>query len=242
MHSADRLGVALALLATLAVSSAFVVPSLVVRSTDSATARRFTTAPLAARPNGGKDPNNSFESLFTGGAFNDEDEAAVKIATKIRSVKDLGWTGPAKRKGKARPRHRAWGGSSELPVQLKANYDESNPKCVEKWLTQEEFYSIARVDGPAADTVFVALSGGGAFAERDVCEAKLQQWRSGEPKGNSFNESAFLKSVSEGRRDLGLGWVLFLAINGFFVSSIVFPTNPGAKALEGLIANLQGLA
>lgn len=227
----------LALLASVSACSAFIVPP----KTNAVTVPRSTIDSLALRPgrsDNEKDPNNSLDNLFTGGAFDGQDEEAIKIASKLRSVKDLGWTAPAKRKGSTRPRHRAFGGSTEKPVQLKANYDESSPKCVEKWLTQDEFYSIVRADGPAADTVFVALAGGGAFAERDVCEAKLQRWRS---SGNTFDEAAFLKSVGEGRRDLGLGWGFFLGLNGFFASSIVFPTNPAAKALESALAQLQGL-
>lgn len=84
---------------------------------------------------------NLAESIFKGGMFEDEDPItdAVKIASKIKSAKDLGWTKPPKRAGNTRPRHRAWGGESEKPVQLKANYDESNENCVEKWLTQVKF-------------------------------------------------------------------------------------------------------
>ena len=78
---------------------------------------------------------NILQSVFTGGQFDGVEEDAAKIASRIKSVKDLGWSAPAKRRGKARPRHRAWGGEGEQPIQLKANYDESNERCVEKWLT-----------------------------------------------------------------------------------------------------------
>ena len=100
-------------------------------------------------------------SFFTGGALDKMEQQAVKLASspRLKTVKDLGWTQPVKRKGSTRPRHRAWGGEGELPIQLKPNYDESSPLCVEKWLTLEDFYAKVRDDGPAADTVFCALAG-----------------------------------------------------------------------------------
>jgi len=196
---------------------------------------------------------NILESTFTGGAFEDEpsDEilaSAIKIASQIKSVKDLGWTKAPKRKGKARPRHRAWGGEGEMPVQSKPNYDEAMDNVVEKWLTIEDFLKSTRAKpGPAADSVFVALSGGAKYAERDICEAKIEQWTSGSSAGvksgrkgaASFNEAAFIKTVNDGRRDLGLGWGAFVSVNTFFASCIVFPNNPAAKALESLVDNLK---
>ena len=84
--------------------------------------------------------NNILETTFTGG-WGAKPEAeieagAIKIASRIRTLKDLGWKKPERRAGNIRPRHRAFGGSGEKPVQLKANYDESKEMCVEKWLTQ----------------------------------------------------------------------------------------------------------
>lgn len=204
---------------------------------------------------------NILESIFTGGAFESDFSneeilsSAAVIASKIKSTKDLGWKiDPPKRKGKARPRHRAWGGEGEEPVQNKSNYDESNERCVEKWLTMEDFLANTKAQpGPAADTVFVALAGGAKYAERDICEAKIQEWTSaslsatrspakstglfGRSTGgaSSFNEKAFIKSVQEGRRELLVGWAGFLSVNTFFASSIIFPTNPGAKFLESLV-------
>ena len=54
---------------------------------------------------------NSFDDLFKGGVFAEEDPipGAIQIASKIKSVKDLGWNGPEKRVGNTRPRHRAFG-------------------------------------------------------------------------------------------------------------------------------------
>ena len=81
-------------------------------------------------------------SFFTGGAFESKvtkelnDRDAIEIASKIRSVKDLGWNKPPKRKGNKRPRHRAWGGQDEVPVQDKPAYDENNKNSPEKWLSQ----------------------------------------------------------------------------------------------------------
>jgi hypothetical protein len=208
---------------------------------------------------------NIFDSIFTGGALKDTpspDEiisSASSIASRIKSVKDLGWTKPPKRRGNARPRHRAWGGEGEMAIQDKANYDETRENCVEKWLTMEDFLrATGAPPGPAADTVFVALAGGAKYAEREICEMKIAQWTgqksiNGKVNDNNnnknnkkalmtFDQDAFLKTVQEGRRDLLLGWASFLSINLFFVSCIAFPTNPAAKALEGFIENLKDQA
>lgn len=200
---------------------------------------------------------NIFDSIFTGGAFEDtpsEDilSSASSIASKIKSVKDLGWTKPPKRRGNARPRHRAWGGEGEMSIQDKANYDETRENCVEKWLTMEDFLRATRATpGPAADTVFVALAGGAKYAEREICEMKIAQWTgqgkiAKENNNNkkkkalvAFDQDAFRRTVKEGRQDLLLGWVSFLSVNLFFASCIAFPTNPAAKALEGFIENLK---
>jgi len=180
---------------------------------------------------------NILESFFTGGAFDNVEQDAAKVAAKIKSVKDLGWTLPAKRAGQTRPRHRAWGGEREQPVQLKPNYDESNERCVEKWLTLEDFSFKTKSNGAVAATVFVALAGGGKYAERGSCEKIISQWRSSEKGG--FDESEFLKTVKSGRFQLFTGWFLFLSINFFFVTSLAFPTNPAAKALESIVGKIQ---
>jgi len=180
-------------------------------------------------------------SIFTGGAFDGvESDAASVVASRVKSVKDLGWTKAPKRKGSTRPRHRAYGGEGENPVQFKPNYDESNPLCVEKWLTQEELEVKCKVSsGPVSDTIFVALAGGGAFAERDVCEKKIQTWRSSDGN-NAFDETAFLKTVQQGRLQLGLGWLIFGSAVTFAGTGIIFPTNPAMKVFEGLVDQLRG--
>lgn len=169
------------------------------------------------------------DKFFTGGAFDKMDPEAAKIASRFKTVRDLGWTNKdAKIRGNARPRHRAFGGEGEKPVQLKPNYDDSKAKCVEKWLTQEDFYAKVKNEGPAADTVFCALAGGGAFAERSICESKLEQWR---PNGK-FDEAAFVKSVNEGRTTLAIGWAIYSSVLFTAALGIVAPTNPFMKALE----------
>merc|ERR1712232_1209580 len=113
-------------------------------------------------------------------------------------------------------------------------YDESKENCPEKWLTQEEVYKIVKSDGPEADAIFVALAGGAAFAERDVCEAKLKNWSGagdGKKKGK-FDENAFWKDVQKGRLELGLGWLVFSSLVGISGLNIIAPTNPFEKALE----------
>lgn len=61
-----------------------------------------------------REKSNSFDDVFKGGVFSEEDliPDAIQIASKIKSVKDLGWTGPVRRVGNTRPRHRAFGKSS----------------------------------------------------------------------------------------------------------------------------------
>ncbi len=188
---------------------------------------------------------NSLEGVFKGGLFEedvDEDAimaSAIQIASKIKSTKDLGWTKAPLRKGNARPRSRAWGGEKEMPVQSKANYDETKENCVEKWLTIEDLMKYTKSKpGPEIDTVFVALAGGAKYAERDVCEAKIEQWTAGAARGK-INEDAFKKSVKDGRFELFSGYISFLSVNSFFASCIVFPTNPAAKALESLVDSLK---
>lgn len=178
----------------------------------------------------------SFDEVFKGGLFVDYDPIpdAVKIASKIRTVKDLGWTKPPRRAGSIRPRHRAWGGEGELAIQDKANYDETNPNCVEAWLKIEDFYKYTRSSyGPAADCVYVALAGGKKYAERNVVESKLTIWRSG--NRGSFDEEAFRASVKMGQDELKNGWISFLGLNSLFITCIIFPTNPIAAALQGLL-------
>lgn len=182
------------------------------------------------------DDGGDFFDVFTGGGFGgEEDEAAAQIASKIRSVKDLGWTQPAKRAGNKRPRHRAWGGAGEKPLQEKPGYDESMDNCPEKWLSQEDFLARTKCPpGLAADAVFVALAGGACYAERDVVEKRLATWGS----GRTFDEKAFLNDARKGRFELSLGWFLFVTGNVLSASCIAFPTNPFAKALEGALAGV----
>ena len=191
---------------------------------------------------------NILEATWNGGAFANAEEEAALIASKIKSVKDLGWSAPPKRKGGTRPRHRAYGGTTELPIQSKPNYDPTADNCVEKWLSLEEFYELPIVKSSskkagssstaAADTVFVALAGGRSCAERDDCEKLIAEWRSG---GNAFDEGKFLASVKRGRTDLAVGWAGITAANAFFASCIAFPTNPAAKGLEQALANIQSM-
>lgn len=207
-----------------------------IRPIRSITSPTTTTRYLKQQPTSTPTSSNDYlAGFFTGGAFDKEEDAAIKIASRIKSVKDLGWRTPPRRRGSTRPRHRAYGGSTEKPLQLKAGYDESKENCPDKWLTQEEFYGLVKNSGPAADTVFVALAGGGAFAERDVCELKIANWND----GRSFNEDKFLKDVTKGRYELAAGWALFIGVVTASASCIVLPTNPLAKGLESLIDSVR---
>ena len=91
---------------------------------------------LSAKGGAATDDEESGFPVFNGGLLDKKEAEAAQLAAKIKTVKDLGWTQPPKRRGATRPRHRAYGGQDEEPIQFKANYDESNPRCVEKWLTQ----------------------------------------------------------------------------------------------------------
>lgn len=108
------------------VSSAFVAPPSIVKASSTS---KVTSL-------------QALDDFFTGGAFDNVDEEAAQLASRIKSVNDLGWTGKPLRRGNARPRHRAFGGSEEKPVQEKPNYDTSNPLCVEKWLSQVSLLSL----------------------------------------------------------------------------------------------------
>lgn len=186
-----------------------------------------TSSSLQLYDNGGK------QELFKAGLLaNLETEAAQLASKKLRTVKDLGWTQPAKRRGGTRPRHWAFGGSGEKAVQDKPNYDPNNPQCVEKWLSLAEFYDIVKDDTAIADTIFVALAGGGAFVERAVAEEVFATWR---PAGSrQLDETAFLRTVKEGRQQFLSGWALFVGVVGFAAIGIIFPTNPLQTGLVSL--------
>lgn len=200
------------------------------------------------------------QELFKAGLLaNVEDQAAALASKKIRSVQDLGWSGPAKRRGGTRPRHWAFGGAGEKAVQDKPNYDPENPLCVEKWLSLQDFYGIVKDDTAVADTIFVALAKGGAYVEREVAEQVIARWRSGGSAAtstkssgggvfgrmkatgtSSFDEQAFLKTVKEGRQDFLVGWAAFVTVTGIAVGGIVFPTNPLQLALVDLLDAVTG--
>jgi hypothetical protein len=192
---------------------------------------------MATSPPTKNGEGNILQTSFSGGAWDkqeDYEQEAFKLASKLKSVKNLGWKGTAKRPGSTRPRHRAWGGSSEQPVQFKANYDESNPNCVEAWLTQSDFEKCVGVkeSSPASDTVFVALAKGAAFAERDVCEETIASWYPSGSSSRSIDPGAFWASVKKGRTELAIGWSVFIGFNVLAASCIILPTNPLAKGLE----------
>jgi hypothetical protein len=183
---------------------------------------------------GGEEKQDLFKAGFLA---NCESEAADLAAKKIRNVKDLGWTKSAKRAGNTRPRHWAWGGVGEKAVQDKPNYDESSSMCVEKWLSLPEFYNIVKDDTAVADTIFVALAGGGAFVERDVAETVLAKWR---PNGKTFDTNAFMKTVQGGRTKFATGWGVFASVTGFSLIGIIFPTNPVQLALVDFLESVLG--
>lgn len=209
---------------------------------------------MSSSPSSDSDDQNSFNNFFSGGVFLsegkygtklDEDEVMKKatlLASKIRTVKDLGWTGATgARKGNMRPRHRAFGGENELAVQDKPGYGTIGSKefTPEKWLSQDEFNRLMKVRSvngvtpPESDVVFVALAGGNAYAERYRVEEILSKWRN----GRSFDEEEFMKSVKKGQFDLILGWSFYLSVVLTAALGIVFPTNPVNKALEYSLAS-----
>lgn len=206
---------------------------LVVASSAFTTQKQFATKLRSSPALFALQTDASKKEVFKAGFFaNCDDEAAILASKKIRSVKDLGWKGPAKRRGATRPRHWSFGGTTEKPVQEKPNYDESAANCVEKWLPLQDFYAIVKDETAVADTIFVALAGGGAFVERDVAEEVIAKWR---PSGGKFDEAAFLRTVKEGRNKFALGWLVFLGFLGFAGAGIIFPTNPLQLALVDVL-------
>ena len=83
----------------------------------------------------------------------------------------------------------------------------------------------------------MALAGGAAFAERDVCEKTIAMWKG---EKNKFDSDEFLKTVNKGRTDLAVGWGVFFVVTGTAALGILFPTNPSMKLFEGLVAQVQG--
>jgi len=208
-------------------------------------ATKTTTTQIDASSNGDSD------GFFKAGILaNVEEDAGMLASKKLRSISDLGYKGPAKRRGNTRPRHWAFGGAGEKAIQDKPNYDPTNPLCVESWVSLQDFYSIVGDDTAVADTIFVALAKGGAYIEREVAEDVIAQWRptttppTASSKGggllghsnnkkatSAFSQEAFVKTVKAGRVDFLTGWAAFLTITGIAVSGIVFPTNPLQLAL-----------
>jgi hypothetical protein len=212
------------------------------RTTTSLVVPRTKSVALQAK-DGQEQPPPKQELFKAGLLANVEAEAAQLVARKkVRTVKDLGWKQPlAKRRGNARPRHWAFGGAGEKAVQDKPNYDPTSPMCVESWLSLPDVYTLLQDDTAVADTIFVALAGGGAFVERQVAEEVLQKWWPNTSKNkNSFDEAAFLKSVQQGRQQFLLGWAGFVGFTSFALIGIVAPTNPVQMALvNGLEALLH---
>jgi hypothetical protein len=189
--------------------------------------------------------------FFKGGLLADEDsqERAAELASrKLRTISDLGWKGKeAKRQSNIRPKLWAFGGSSELAIQEKANYSPDNPNCPDPWLGLEDFYSLVNDDTAAADLIFVSLAGGRAFVERNSAAAVLDRWwgtsdalKDGtrNPRRNQkqqFDRLAFEQTVKAGQRDFIAGWSSFLGLTGFAATGIVFPTNPLQLALVDFV-------
>jgi len=182
---------------------------------------------------------NILDSTFTGGygASEEEESEAASIAAKIKSVNDFPvWIkAPRARKGSQRPRHRAWGGEGESPVQEKAGFDDTLEASPEKWLTQEDMNKKFRIEGVASDVLFCALAGSGKYAERDSCESKIAKWR----MSGKFDETAFMADVKKGRTDLAVGYATFVGLNLFAVLNIALPTNPVASYLYSVIEILR---
>jgi hypothetical protein len=94
-----------------------------------------------------------------------------------------------------------------------------------------DFYKIVKDDTAIADTIFVALAGGGAHIEREVAEGVIDSWR---PSGK-MDEVAFKKSVQQGRQGFIAGWAAFVGITSFSIIGIAWPTNPLQLALVDLL-------
>jgi hypothetical protein len=226
-----------------ATSDAFTTAAVSLQNNDLKTTSALYSSSIGGGGGGGDEKQQ--QELFKAGFLaNLEMEAADLAAKKIRTIKDLGWNKAAKRAGRIRPRHWAWGGGGEKAVQDKPNYDEASSMCVEKWLSLTDFYKIVKDDTAVADTIFVALAGGGAFVERQVAEDVLAKWRptlnNNNGKKTTFDTDAFLKTVKDGRTKFVIGWAAFSFVTGFAATGIIFPTNPVQLALVDLLESVMG--
>lgn len=197
------------------------------------------------------------KELFKAGLFvaaDVEEKAAVLASKRVRSLSDLGWAKEKENRGRqgrrrsssVRPKFWAWGGSDELALQDKPNYDPNSVYAPDPWLSLERFYTLVKDDTAAADAIFVALAGGRAFCERNVAQDVLEEWwgsggganrkkKNGPVTVTAFDKAAFFQTVKRGQQEFILQWVAYLSVIGFAALGIVFPTNPVQLALVGLL-------
>ena len=81
----------------------------------------------------------------------------------------------------------------------------------------------------ALEAVFVSLAGGSKWLTRSKAEESL----------NIIASQGFEAALKQGRIEFAVGWVSFLFVTVGFASCIVVPTNPAAKALEGLVESVR---
>ena len=185
-------------------------------------------------------------ALFTGGIRIPTAEVA-SIASKLpKQATAYGFPSKPGLIFKKSPKHRAWGGETEPPVQAKAIPNVDMTK-VDPWITFEEFLEssalkkVKGVDEEALQAVYCALAGGARYLTRSAAEESLAKWT--DSSGKKFSQSGFQSALQAGRVDLAIGWASFLFLTVGFASCIVAPTSPAPQALERLVdVGLDNLA
>ncbi|GMH58066.1 hypothetical protein TrRE_jg2216 [Triparma retinervis] len=177
--------------------------------------------------------------VFKAGISSPKGLASKFAKEKILSIQACGFPSKSGVVTKASPRHckYAWGGIKEPAVQ---NKPLPNKLTVDPWIDFEMFLRAKSVESVAKkyskdfseeeivaglEAVFVSLAGGSKWLTRAKAESSLAV----------IESQGFDAAMKKGRIEFALGWASFLFLTVGFASCIVVPTNPAAKALEGLV-------
>ncbi|GMI01140.1 hypothetical protein TrLO_g3841 [Triparma laevis f. longispina] len=180
-------------------------------------------------------PSSSF---FTGGYRANANEITKQASSMKIAPTTFGFPAKSGITIGSKPKHRAWGGETEPPVQSKAlpNIDMSS---VDPWITFEEMAecsALKNADDDVKQAIFVSLAGGQRYLNRERCEHSLSKWTDG--SSNKFSAAGFERALRDGRVDLAQGWAVFLLLTVGFASCIVAPTSPAPRAIEAFIDSL----
>ncbi|GMI03978.1 hypothetical protein TrVE_jg9486 [Triparma verrucosa] len=176
-------------------------------------------------------------SLFTGG-YKANPSAVTTLAKSCKpSPATFGFPSKSGIAIGSKPKHRAWGGETEPPIQNKA-LPNVDMKTIDPWVTFEEMAecpSFKNADDDLKQAIFVSLAGGQRYLDRQRCEQSLSKWTG---ENGKFDEAGFERALKDGRIDLAQGWAVFLVLTVGFASCIVAPTSPAPKAIEAFIDSL----